>query len=256
MPATITHRVGNSGNLTAAQVDANFDSLNTVKLDAAPTLNAQAGGTYTVQTTDLGKDLVFSNAAGCTITIPTALGSGFNCNFSKTSAAGNLTFSASGTTLTTESGSLVMSAPNGAGSIVPIGTDTYVITGPLGSLPGSVLDLNLTDITGSRAITAADFDTGILRINAAGVVAITVPTVAAMSLSATPGRVRRLIFFVAGAGTPTFAGATSSTSLNGTAGASTALPGSNAGVGGNAIGTHGFILLIQESVGSNNWSLT
>lgn len=282
MPASITHRVGNPANLTPAQVDANFDSLNSAKQDvlvsgsniktinggtilaggdlalqtAAPALNTQSGTTYSVQTSDLGKDLVFSNASGCAVTIPASLGAGFTCNFTKTASAGSLTFVAASTTLTTEAGSLVMSAPNGAGSIVPIGTDIYILTGPFGSLPGSVLDLNPTDITATRALTSADFDLGILRINSAGVSAITIPTVAAMSLSATTGRVRRLAFMVVGAGTPTFAGATSSTSLNSTAGTATVLPGSNAGVGGTAIGTHGLILLIQEAVGSNNWSLT
>jgi hypothetical protein len=75
-----------------------------------------------------------------------------------------------------------------------------------------LVGLDGTDITASRALTSADFAGSILSINAAGVVAITVPTVSAMSLAATAGKVRACLFYVEGAGIPTFAGATASTS--------------------------------------------
>lgn len=249
--SNITTTVGGGGSwgsitgTISSQSDlvANFAPL-------SPTLNAQSGTTYTIQASDLGKDLTFSNASGCTVTVPASLGVGFNCNFIKTSAAGNLTFVASSTTLNTDSGSLVMSAVNGAGSLVPVGTDIYNLTGPFGTLPGSTLDLNGTSITSTRAIAASDFGTGIVVLNSGSVIALTLPTVASMSLAATTGRVRQIIFYVAGAGIPTFAGATSSTSINGTAGTSTVLP-----LGGAPV-QYGYYVLVQTAVGADTWSLS
>lgn len=115
--------------------------------------------------------------------------------------------------------------------------------------PGLV-SVNPTDITASRAITAADFAGGILRINSAGVVAITLPTVAAMGLAATAGQVRVIAFEVLGGGIPTFAGATASTTINGTAGPTTVLP-----LGGAPV-TNGFYVLTQQAVGADTWSLS
>jgi hypothetical protein len=117
-----------------------------------------------------------------------------------------------------------------------------------GVVPGTV-PLNAVDIAGNRAFAAADFGTGLLRVNAAGVVAITVPTVAVMGLAATPGKIRVIAFIIFGAGIPTFAGATAATTINGTAGATTVLP-----VGG-APKQYQIVVLTQTAVGADAWSL-
>lgn len=109
--------------------------------------------------------------------------------------------------------------------------------------------LNGTDITVTRALALADFGAGLIRLNAAGVIALTLPTVAALALPATPGAVRKLRFLVAGAGIPTFAGATAGTSINGVAGATTVLPLGGAPVSG------GIYTLTQRSVGADVWTL-
>lgn len=116
------------------------------------------------------------------------------------------------------------------------------------STPGTVA-LNPTDITASRAIALADFGSGLMSINAAGVVAITLPTVAALALPATPGKVRVMAFLIENAGIPTFAGATASTTINGVAGPTTVLP-----VGG-APKQWQIVVLTQTGVGSDSWSL-
>jgi len=108
---------------------------------------------------------------------------------------------------------------------------------------------NAVDITASRALVAADFGTGVMRINSSGVVAITVPTVATMGLAATSGRLRVMAFECFGSGIPTFAGATSSTSINGTAGTTTVLP-----LGGAPV-RYKFVVLTQLAPGSDAWSL-
>lgn len=126
----------------------------------------------------------------------------------------------------------------------------FVGIGSGGSTTAGLVTINPADITASRAITAADFAGGILRINSAGVVAITLPTVAAMALAATAGQARILAFEVLGGGIPTFAGATASTTINGTAGPTTVLP-----LGGAPV-TNGFYVLTQQAVGADTWSLS
>jgi hypothetical protein len=111
------------------------------------------------------------------------------------------------------------------------------------------LPINATDITASRALTAADFGTGIIRINSAGVVAITVPTLAAMGLPLTPGFVRTIAFEIVGVGIPTFAGATASTSINAVNGPTTVLP-----VNG-APKQHQYVVLSQRASGADAWLL-
>ena len=138
---------------------------------------------------------------------------------------------------------------------VPTSTDNYDLQGPTGPALGSTVDLNPVDITASRAITGADFGTGIIRLNSAAVIALTLPTVAAMGLAATAGKVRTMIFECIGAGVPTFAGATASTVINGTAGTTTVLPQSVAGVGGAAPTQYQYVVLTQTAVGSDTWSL-
>jgi hypothetical protein len=115
-------------------------------------------------------------------------------------------------------------------------------------VPGQ-LTINGTDITASRALTAADFGSGIIRINAAGVVAITVPTLAAMGLALTPGKVRTIAFQIQGAGIPTFAGATASTSINGFNGPTVAQP-----VAGTPL-QYQYVVLSQAASGADAWLL-
>lgn len=115
-----------------------------------------------------------------------------------------------------------------------------------------------TDITASRALIAADFLAGVIRLNHATVViAIAVPTVASMGLPATPGRVHTLTFLVEGAAIPTFAGATASTTINGTAGTTTVFPGSWAGTGGAAPARGNVVTLMQRVAGGagDDWIL-
>lgn len=128
--------------------------------------------------------------------------------------------------------------------------NTALATALAAKATAGLATLNPTAVTVSRAITAADFGAGILPINAAGVVAITMPTVAAMGVAATAGSVRMLAVEVLGGGIPTFAGATASTIINGTAGPTTVLP-----LGGAPV-TNGIYVLTQQAVGSDAWSLS
>lgn len=127
-----------------------------------------------------------------------------------------------------------------------IGTVDYSVNAAL-SL-GAATE-NPTQITATRALTAADFGQGVITINAAGVVAITVPTLAAMGLSSLPGKTRYIAFRVLGGGIPTFAGATSSSTINGTVGPTTVTP-----VGGAPV-TYDIVMLEQTAPNSDTWAL-
>ncbi len=60
--------------------------------------NVQSGTTYTLVASDLGKQIIFTNAAAVTVTIPTGLTAGFNCEFYQ-QGTGQLSFVVSGTIL-------------------------------------------------------------------------------------------------------------------------------------------------------------
>ena len=125
----------------------------------------------------------------------------------------------------------------------------YVDAAVAGGFVPGVISQNPTDITASRLLVAGDFGTGILRINSASAVALTLPTVAAMGLPATPNKLRTIAFEIFGAGLPTFAGSTAATSVNGVAGPSVGLP-----LGGTPK-RYQFLVLTQLAPGSDAWSL-
>jgi len=62
------------------------------------TTNIQTGTTYTLLSTDNGLQIIFTNAAAITLTIPSGLPSGFNCEVLQR-GTGQITFTGSGTTL-------------------------------------------------------------------------------------------------------------------------------------------------------------
>lgn len=130
-----------------------------------------------------------------------------------------------------------------------IATTAYADAAVAAQAIAGLASLNAADITSSRALASTDFGTGIIRLNAAGVIAITVPTVASMGLAATAGKLRVIAFEVLGGGIPTFAGATSSTSINGTAGTTTVLP-----LGGAPV-TFQVLVLMQTAAGADTWTL-
>lgn len=83
------------------------------------------------------------------------------------------------------------------------------------------------DVVAARAFAKSDFGVGIVPINSASILAFTLPTVASMGLT---GSGNVLFLQVMGTGIPTVAGATSSTTINGTAGTATVNPLSGAPV--------------------------
>jgi hypothetical protein len=110
--------------------------------------------------------------------------------------------------------------------------------------PGVVGVNASNDITGSRALAAADFDGNVRRVTSAAT--LTIPTIATMGLSATPNQLRTIGFLnLSTLGFSVASGVT----VNGVAG-----PASVAPIGGAPVG-YGFYTLTQTAVGANTWAL-
>lgn len=123
--------------------------------------------------------------------------------------------------------------------------------GPLGTALAAKGDkgkvTRAADVTASRDIAAADFTAGIMPVNAAGAVALTLPTAAAMTLA---GSGNVLAIQLMGAGTVTIAGKTSSTTINGVAGPTVVAPADGALV------RYGSPALLMQIGSTDAWTLS
>ena len=115
-----------AGDLT----DGNFDGTAILGFDAS--INDQTGTAYTLLSSDNGKVVVLDNAAAVTVTIPSGLGAGFNCSFVQ-KGAGQVSFSASSTTINNRQSHTKINAQYGVASIVAYAADTFVLAGDTAS---------------------------------------------------------------------------------------------------------------------------
>jgi len=115
-----------AGDLT----DGNFDGTAIEGFDAS--LNDQTGTTYTLVSGDNGKVVVLDNAFAVTVTVPSGLGAGFNCSFVQ-KGAGQVSFSASGTTINNRQSHTKINGQYGVASIVAYAADTFVLAGDTAS---------------------------------------------------------------------------------------------------------------------------
>jgi len=115
-----------AGDLT----DGNFDGTAIEGFDAS--INDQTGTTYTLVSGDNGKVVVLDNASAVTVTVPSGLGAGFNCSFVQ-KGAGQVSFSASGTTINNRQSHTKINAQYGVASIVAYAADTFVLAGDTAS---------------------------------------------------------------------------------------------------------------------------
>lgn len=115
-----------AGNLN----DFNFDGNAILGFDA--TINDQTGTSYTLQASDAGKVVVLNNASAITVTVPSGLGAGFNCSFVQ-KGAGQVTFSASSTTINNRQSHTKINAQYGVASLLAYAADTFVLAGDTAS---------------------------------------------------------------------------------------------------------------------------
>ena len=115
-----------AGELT----DGNFDGTAISGFDAS--INDQTGTAYTLLASDNGKVVVLNNGSAVTVTVPSGLGAGFNCSFIQ-KGAGQVSFSASSTTINNRQSHTKINAQYGVASIVAYAADTFVLAGDTAS---------------------------------------------------------------------------------------------------------------------------
>ena len=94
-------------------------------------INDQTGTAYTLLAGDNGKVVVLNNGSAVTVTVPSGLGAGFNCSFVQ-KGAGQVSFSASGTTINRQSHTKI-NAQYGVASIVAYADNVFVLAGDTAS---------------------------------------------------------------------------------------------------------------------------
>lgn len=121
----------NNGGALGADSRFAFDDTNKVvsgqfTVDGSG-VNAQTGTTYTLAATDNGGIVTLSNASAITVTVPSGLGKGFSVICIQI-GAGQVTFSASGTTLNNKNG-LKASGQHAAVSLIAYVANTFNVSG-------------------------------------------------------------------------------------------------------------------------------
>jgi len=115
-----------AGDLT----DGNFDGTAISGFDAS--INDQTGTAYTLLASDNGKVVVLDNPSAVTVTVPSGLGAGFNCSFVQ-KGAGQVSFSASSTTINNRQSHTKINGQYGVASLVAYAADTFVLAGDTAS---------------------------------------------------------------------------------------------------------------------------
>ena len=125
---SVTNLMGQASASNLSSYDFNGNAIS--NFDAS--INDQTGTSYTVAASDNGKVVVLNNASAVTVTVPSGLGAGFNCSFVQ-KGAGQVSFSASGTTVNNRQSHTKINGQYGVASIVAYAADTFVLAGDTAS---------------------------------------------------------------------------------------------------------------------------
>jgi len=125
---TVTNLMGQASASNLSSYDFNGNAIS--NFDAS--IEDQTGTTYTLVAGDNGKVVVLDNASAVTVTVPSGLGAGFNCSFVQ-KGAGQVSFSALGTTINNRQSHTKINAQYGVASIVAYAADTFVLAGDTAS---------------------------------------------------------------------------------------------------------------------------
>lgn len=87
---------------------------------------------YTLLASDNGKVVVMNKTSAVTVTVPSGLGAGFNCSFVQ-KGAGQVTFSASSTTINNRQSHTKINAQYGVASLLAYADDVFVLAGDTAS---------------------------------------------------------------------------------------------------------------------------
>jgi len=131
--APVQSVAGQTGTVTVSAgdlTDGNFDGEAILGFDAS--INDQTGTAYTLLASDNGKVVVLNNGSAVTVTVPSGLGAGFNCSFVQ-KGAGQVSFSASSTTINNRQSHTKINAQYGVASLLAYAADTFVLAGDTAS---------------------------------------------------------------------------------------------------------------------------
>jgi hypothetical protein len=115
-----------AGDLT----DGDFGGTAILGFDA--TLNDQTGTAYTILASDAGKVITCNNGSAVTVTVPASLGAGFTCSVVQ-KGAGQVTFSASSTTINNRQSHTKIAGQHGIATLVSTTSDVFVLAGDTAS---------------------------------------------------------------------------------------------------------------------------
>jgi hypothetical protein len=132
--------LGDAATKTVGTADTNVLAVSSGTVDLGgnkiedfdASINDQTGTTYTLLASDNGKVVVLDNASAVTVTVPSGLGAGFNCSFVQ-KGAGQVSFSASSTTINNRQSHTKINAQYGVASLLAYAADTFVLAGDTAS---------------------------------------------------------------------------------------------------------------------------
>jgi len=124
---SVTNLMGQASASNLSSYDFNGNAIS--NFDAS--INDKTDN-YTLQASDNGKVVVMDKATAVTVTVPSGLGAGFNCSFVQ-KGAGQVSFSASGTTINNRQSHTKINDQYGVASIVAYAADTFVLAGDTAS---------------------------------------------------------------------------------------------------------------------------
>ena len=115
-----------AGDLT----DGDFGGTAILGFDA--TLNDQTGTAYTIVASDAGKVITCNNGSAVTVTVPASLGAGFTVSVVQ-KGAGQVTFSASSTTINNRQSHTKIAGQHGVATLISTASDVFVLAGDTAS---------------------------------------------------------------------------------------------------------------------------
>jgi len=115
-----------AGELT----DGNFDGTAILGFDAS--INDQTGTAYTILASDAGKVITCNNGSAVTVTVPASLGAGFTCSVVQ-KGAGQVTFSASSTTINNRQTHTKIAGQHGVATLISTADNVFVLAGDTAS---------------------------------------------------------------------------------------------------------------------------
>ena len=125
---TVGNLLGDALTASGGAVDIGGNTL--LNFDAS--VNEQAGTTYTLAASDLGKIVKFTKGSAITVTLPNNLGLGFTCTVIQY-GAGQITFSTSSSTLYNRQSHTKTAGQYGVVSLISCVADVFVLAGDTAS---------------------------------------------------------------------------------------------------------------------------